>query len=260
LRVSFETTNSQFSWITNHFSHSTSDDKHLRSWLVGKLTYDNLTWSLNILPEKKTSWQTLYQGSINTPSIPPRNKTSFLGVSILQKTNPNLRTPLFLPTNYLYLQFQKKSQWLLVAELTLSIPTTTTTCGQAVVKASVTTPLVPILMTGMTETTKAMMISSRKNYNQIRIPSPPTPKKSLPALPQMIPSPSPMTTIFPLSSQTLSKMLGNITSSIEGNTIQTLTTTTAARMVARTRMGTVIFPPLDAQFAVATDIDIYTAL
>jgi len=33
-------------------------------------------WLLNILLEKKTCWQTLYQGSINTPSIPPRNKTS----------------------------------------------------------------------------------------------------------------------------------------------------------------------------------------
>ena len=48
----------------------------------------------------------------------------------------------------------------------------------------------------------------------------------------------------------------NTTSSIESNTIQTVTTTTAARMVACTRMGTAIFPPPDAQFVEPTDTDI----
>jgi len=51
-------------------------------------------------------------------------------------------------------------------------------------------------------------------------------------------------------------MPGNTTSSIESNTIRIVTTTTAARMVARTRMGIVTFPPPDAQFAEPTDMDI----
>jgi len=52
----------------------------------------------------------------------------------------------------------------------------------------------------------------------------------------------------------------NITSSIENNTIQTVMTTTAVRMVARTRMGIVTFPQPDAQFAEPTDMDAWTAL
>jgi len=55
---------------------------------------------------------------------------------------------------------------------------------------------------------------------------------------------------------TLSIMPGNTTSSIESNTIWTVTTTTAARMVARTRMGTAIFPPPDPQFVEHTDMDV----
>jgi len=47
----------------------------------------------------------------------------------------------------------------------------------------------------------------------------------------------------------------NTTSSIESNIIRTVTTTTAARMVARTRMGIAIFPPPDAQFEEPTDTD-----
>jgi len=52
----------------------------------------------------------------------------------------------------------------------------------------------------------------------------------------------------------------NTTNSIESNTIRTDMTTTAARMVARTRMGFVIFPPPDAQFAEPTTTDVCTAL
>jgi len=62
----------------------------------------------------------------------------------------------------------------------------------------------------------------------------------------MIPPQSPTTTIFPPSVQTLSMKPGNTTKSIESNTIWTVTTTTAACMVARTRMGIVTFPPPDA--------------
>jgi len=55
-------------------------------------------------------------------------------------------------------------------------------------------------------------------------------------------------------------MSGNTTNSIESNTIRTVTTTTAARMVARTRMGIVYFPPPDTQFAEPTDTDVWTQL
>jgi len=52
----------------------------------------------------------------------------------------------------------------------------------------------------------------------------------------------------------------NTTNSIETNTIRIVTTTTAARMVAGTRIGTAIFPPLDAQFVEPMDTDVWTAL
>jgi len=55
-------------------------------------------------------------------------------------------------------------------------------------------------------------------------------------------------------------MPGNTTSSIESNTIRIVMTTTAARMVPRTRMGIVTFPPPDDQFAEPTDMDVWTAL
>jgi len=151
-----------------------------------------------------------------------------------------------------------------------------------VTKASATTPLVPISTTGMRETTKTTTISRRRKYNQMKIPSPSFPKKSLmgmssilthtllnkinymviitSALPQMIPPPLSITTMVPPSLQMLSMMPGNITSSIESNIIRTVTTTTAARMVACTRMGTATFPPPDAQFAEPTGMDVYTAL
>jgi len=76
----------------------------------------------------------------------------------------------------------------------------------------------------------------------------------------MIPPQLPMTTIFPPSLQTLSMTPGNTRSNIESNTIRIVTTTTAARMVARTRMGIVTFPPPDAQFAEPMDADVWTAL
>ena len=52
----------------------------------------------------------------------------------------------------------------------------------------------------------------------------------------------------------------NTSSSIESNTIQIATTTTAARMVVHTRMGIITFPPPDAQFAEPPDTDVWTAL
>jgi len=48
----------------------------------------------------------------------------------------------------------------------------------------------------------------------------------------------------------------NTTSNIESNTTWTVMTTTAARMVSRTRMGAAIFPPPDAQLAEAMDRDV----
>jgi len=51
-------------------------------------------------------------------------------------------------------------------------------------------------------------------------------------------------------------MFGNTTSNIESNTIRTVTTDIAARMVARTRTGIATFPPLDAQFAEPIDMDV----
>jgi len=51
-------------------------------------------------------------------------------------------------------------------------------------------------------------------------------------------------------------MPGNTTSNTEFNTIRTFTTTTAARIVARTRMGTAIFPPPDSLFVQHTDMDV----
>jgi len=72
----------------------------------------------------------------------------------------------------------------------------------------------------------------------------------------MIPPQLPTMTTFPPLLQTLSMIPGNTTSSIESNTIWTVTTTTAARMVAHTRTGIATFPPPDAQFAepIATDV------
>jgi len=49
---------------------------------------------------------------------------------------------------------------------------------------------------------------------------------------------------------------GNTTSSIDSNTIRTVTSTTAARRVARTRMGTAIFPPPDDIFVEPIDTDV----
>ena len=72
----------------------------------------------------------------------------------------------------------------------------------------------------------------------------------------MIPPQSPMTTTFLLSFQTSSMMPGNITNSIESNTMRTVTTTTAARMVDRTRIGIVIFPAPYAQFPEPMDTDV----
>jgi len=72
----------------------------------------------------------------------------------------------------------------------------------------------------------------------------------------MIPPQLPTMTTFPPSLQTLSMMPGNTTSSIESNTILIVTTTTAARMVARTRMGIVTFPRPDTQFAEPMDTDV----
>jgi len=72
----------------------------------------------------------------------------------------------------------------------------------------------------------------------------------------MIPPHLPTMTILLPSFRTLSMMPGNTTSSIQSNTIRIVTTTTAARMVARTRMGIVTFPPPDAQFAEPTDMDV----
>jgi len=69
----------------------------------------------------------------------------------------------------------------------------------------------------------------------------------------MIHPPSPTTTIIPPSLQTLLMMPGNTTTSIESNTIQIVTTITAAGMVARIRTGIVTFPPPDAQFAEPTE-------
>jgi len=71
---------------------------------------------------------------------------------------------------------------------------------------------------------------------------------------------SPTTTIFLPSLRTSSMMPGNTTSSIGRNTIRIVTTTTAARIVARSGMGIVIFPPPDALFAEPTDTDVWTAL
>jgi len=51
-------------------------------------------------------------------------------------------------------------------------------------------------------------------------------------------------------------MAVNTTSSIETNTIRTVTTTTAAYMVARTRMGTATFPPTGAQFTEPMDTNV----
>jgi len=51
-------------------------------------------------------------------------------------------------------------------------------------------------------------------------------------------------------------MPGNTTSNTESNTIRTVTTTIAAQMVARHRMGTAIFPPPDAQFTEPMDTDL----
>jgi len=190
---------------------------------------------------KETCWQTLYQGSINTLSIPLRNKTSSLRASILPKTTATFRTLPSLPTTYLYLQFQKHSQLFPVAASTSSTRTASTTSAQVMTKASVTTPHVPTSTTKTIGTTKITTISRIKKSNQMRIPSPPTPKKSLTsmssiltpillnminymviitsALPQIIPPPSPTTTIFPPKLQTLSMMHGNTTRSIESNTI-----------------------------------------
>jgi len=128
-------------------------------------------------------------------------------------------------------------------------------------------PIVTILMTRMTGTMKITPISSRKNCNQMRIPFPPSPKKSLTCvssiltpmllnminltviitslLPQIIPPQLPTTTIFLPSLRMTSMMPGNTTYSTESNTILTVTTTTTAHMVVHTRMGTDIFPPLD---------------
>ena len=55
-------------------------------------------------------------------------------------------------------------------------------------------------------------------------------------------------------------MSENTTSNIESNTIWTVTTTSAPRMVARTRMGIPTFPPPDAQVAEPKDTDVWTAL
>jgi len=55
-------------------------------------------------------------------------------------------------------------------------------------------------------------------------------------------------------------MPGNTTTSIESNTIRIVTITTAARMVARPRMGILTFPPPDAQYAEPTDMDAWSAL
>jgi len=55
-------------------------------------------------------------------------------------------------------------------------------------------------------------------------------------------------------------MPGNTASSIEYSRIRIVTTTTAARMVACTRMGIGTFPLPDAQFTEPTDIDVWTAL
>jgi len=51
----------------------------------------------------------------------------------------------------------------------------------------------------------------------------------------------------------------NTTSNIEIQKIRTLTTTTAARMLARTRMGIATFTPSDAQFAEPMDMNVWTA-
>jgi len=51
-------------------------------------------------------------------------------------------------------------------------------------------------------------------------------------------------------------MPGNTTSNIKSNTIRIVTTITAARMVARTRMVAAIFPPPDAQLAEPMDRDV----
>jgi len=102
----------KFTVLTDHkpiFSFP-DHDKHLRSWPDGKLTCENSPWSLNIQLEKKTCWQTIYKGSINTPSIPPRNKTSSHRASILQQTTATFRTLLSLPTTFLSLPYYKKSQ------------------------------------------------------------------------------------------------------------------------------------------------------
>ena len=51
-------------------------------------------------------------------------------------------------------------------------------------------------------------------------------------------------------------MPGNTTSNIESNTILTVMTTIATRIVARIRMGSVTFPPPDAQYIEPTDTDV----
>jgi len=129
------------------------------------------------------------------------------------------------------------------------------------------------------ETMKTAMTSRRKKCNQMRMPSPQFRKKSLmpmssivttmlwnkinemviitSAIQQMIPPPSQTTIIFPPSLQASSIMRGNIRSKTESKTIWTVTTTTAARMVACTRMGNPTFPPPDTQFAKPTDADVY---
>jgi len=51
-------------------------------------------------------------------------------------------------------------------------------------------------------------------------------------------------------------MSGNTTNNTESNIIRTATTTTAAYIVVRTKMGTAIFPPPDAQCAEPMDMDV----
>jgi len=53
---------------------------------------------------------------------------------------------------------------------------------------------------------------------------------------------------------------GNTTCSIESNTIRIVITTTAAHMVARTRIGIITFPPPDVEFVERTDTDVWTRL
>jgi len=62
--------------------------------------------------------------------------------------------------------------------------------------------------------------------------------------------------IFPPLLRTLLIIPENTTSSMESNIIWMVTTTTATRIVARTKMGTTIFLPPDAQFAEPIDMDV----